>query len=292
MNHSHSPSSASSTSSTIGIFDSGIGGLGVAREIRSQSPSTAITYFADTAYAPYGPKTEDFIRQRAFDITAKLCAQGCASIVVACNSATSAAIDELRIAFPQIRFVGYEAPIKPAFAASKNGRVGVMATRATLESARFAQLALLAPEGSKLVSRACPHLASAIETGDFRRIDLLAREHARAFELEGCDTVALGCTHYPLARRFLEAAFGPRVGLVSACAAVARQALAASQADKPIKSETKLAASFGASGDLESAFDRAKTWAPHFALSLSPMAWDLGRQDPLLTQQALNQPQA
>jgi len=209
----------------IGVFDSGVGGVSLLAPLRALLPDARIRYLADSAHAPYGERDEAAIVTRSLRISEHLVAAGAQLLVVACNTATAAAVTELRRVHPGRPIVGIEPGLKPALARSRNGRVGVMATAATLRSARFR--ALLAREaGARQVHlQACVGLAAAIEHGELDDPQLAAtvERHCRPLREAGVDTVALGCTHYPFARSAIEAALGPGVEVVDTSEAVAAQ---------------------------------------------------------------------
>lgn len=210
----------------IGVFDSGIGGQSVLRALRARLPDEAFTYVADTEHAPYGEKDEAFVAQRSLAIARDLIeGQGAKLVVVACNTATAAAIHVLRDAWPQIPFVGVEPPIKPAVALTRTNHVGVMATRGTLASAKFKSLLdSLDESGVTFILQACDGLAHAIETDDGPRVRALCDEYVGAIRSKGdVDTLVLGCTHYALVPDVVQAAAGPGVRLVDAGEAVARR---------------------------------------------------------------------
>ena len=209
----------------IGLFDSGVGGLSVLRALRPRCPDAVLHCVADAGQAPYGDRDEAFVRERALRIGRHLAGAGAQILVVACNTATAAAVDALRAAFGTLPVVGIEPGIKPAMALSRNGRIGVMATSTTLRSARFLAL-LQAHAGSAEVHlQACPGLATAIETGDLDAPPLraLVERHTGPLRAAGVDTVVLGCTHYVFARAAIQACFGDAVGIVDTADAVARR---------------------------------------------------------------------
>lgn len=210
----------------IGVFDSGVGGLSLLRVLHRRLPQAALHYVADSAYAPYGERSEAEIRTRSLRIAEHLLSEGAGMLVVACNTATAAAVDALRTRWPAIPVVGIEPGLKPALAASRCGRVGVMATATTLRSDRFR--ALLAREaGDRAVHlQACTGLADAIERldpADPSMCELIER-HCAPLRAAGVDAVALGCTHYPLVRAQIEQALGPNVQVIDTSEAVAEQA--------------------------------------------------------------------
>ncbi|MEO8807819.1 MAG: glutamate racemase [Burkholderiaceae bacterium] len=208
----------------IGIFDSGVGGLSVLRELRRELPGAALHYVADSGHAPYGERSDAYVLDRSQRVASHLIHCGAEIVVIACNTATAVAARSLRESWPQTPIVGVEPGIKPALAATRNGRVGVMATRGTLNSDKFRELvAVLAPH-KPLHLRACDGLAAAIEEGfpDAPGLLSLVAHHARPLRDAGIDTVVLGCTHYAFARQQIQAAFGPAVHVIDTAVAVAR----------------------------------------------------------------------
>jgi glutamate racemase len=218
----------SSAPRAIGVFDSGVGGLSVLQALHRHAPHVPLLYLADSAHAPYGERDGAFVVARSRAIAAHLLAQGAAGIVVACNTATAAAVHELRTTWPRVPIVGVEPGLKPAAAATRNGCVGVLATTGTLASARFSALRQAQPAGVRFVTRACPGLARLIEDGDLDAPALHAaiRQHATALRDAGVDTVVLGCTHYDFVRHHIQSALGPGVHIVDTADAVARHAVA------------------------------------------------------------------
>jgi glutamate racemase len=212
----------------IGVFDSGIGGLSVLRALRAQLPRERFTYIADTANAPYGERGDDFVAGRSLAITRELVDNhGARLVVVACNTATAAAIHLLRDAHPGVPIVGIEPALKPAARITKSGRVGVMATRGTLESAKFAAL-LHGVEGqAHFVLQPCDGLAHAIERGDDGSVRSLCEQYAGAIlQAGGVDTLVLGCTHYAFAEDTLRNIVGPGVAIIEPGPSVAKRAAA------------------------------------------------------------------
>jgi glutamate racemase len=221
------PPAAAITDATvcIGVFDSGVGGLSVLRALRAALPRARLLYVADSAHAPYGERDEAYVVDRAERIAAHLLREGAQMIVVACNTATAAAVAGLRAAHPGLPIVGVEPGLKPAIALSRDGRIGVMATTGTLRSDKFRRLMADHARDVTVHLQACPGLAHAIEVGepDSPQVQALVAEHAAPLVAHGVDTVVLGCTHYPFALAALAASFGPRVALVDTAEAVARQ---------------------------------------------------------------------
>src|SRR5690606_6391302 len=150
----------------IGVFDSGVGGLSVLREIRLRLPRESLLYLADSGHVPYGEKSPEFIRERCRSIAAFLLGQGAKALVLACNTATAAGIAELRERYPQIPLVGMEPAVKPAARATRSGVVGVLATTGTLKSARFAALLDRFASDVRVVTQPCPGLVECVEAGE------------------------------------------------------------------------------------------------------------------------------
>jgi glutamate racemase len=220
------PAPPSPPALSIGVFDSGVGGLSVLRSLRALMPQARFLYVADSGHAPYGERDETYVVERARAITAHLLAQGAQLVVVACNTATAAAVQALRERWPAVGFVGVEPGLKPAIARSRNRRIGVMATRGTLQSAKFRRLVEAHAAGVELVLQPCDGLARALEEGDADAPAVLAlvERHTAPLRAAGVDTVVLGCTHYPFATSAIGAALGPGVALIDTAQAVALQA--------------------------------------------------------------------
>jgi glutamate racemase len=208
----------------VGIFDSGIGGLSVAREIRRSLPREHLLYVADSAYVPYGDRTDDEVRARTLAGGRYLERRGAKLLVVACNTASGAALELLRERL-SIPVVGLEPAVKPAVALSRNGRVGVMATAGTLRSERYARLVRAYGDGARVIAQPCIGLADAIEDGhlDDDVLRGLLPGFIGPLQAAGVDTVVLGCTHYPFVREQIAAALGPEVRIVESGPAIARR---------------------------------------------------------------------
>jgi glutamate racemase len=206
------------------VFDSGVGGISVAREIRRALPAEHLLYVADTAYVPYGERGDDEVRARTLAIGEWIAAQGAKVLVVACNTASGAALEALRerLAIPVI---GLEPALKPAVRQTRNGRVGVMATSGTLRSARFQRLVDNYADGVEVVRDPCPGLADLVEDGLLAGPELAERMEAYVAPLResGVDTVVLGCTHYVFVRDAIREALGPDVRLLDSGEAIARR---------------------------------------------------------------------
>ena len=213
----------------VGVFDSGIGGLSILRALRAELPHENFLYFADTGHGPYGEREESFVSQRTLDIARQLRqSHAIKALVVACNTATAAAIHLLRAEHPGLPVIGVEPALKPAAATTRTRRVAVLATRGTLASAKFAALHASVAHAAQFVLQPCDGLAAAIEADDAQRIAALCDQYTRSAGEFGTnegqiDTLVLGCTHYPFATAQFERLAGPGVQLVETGAPVARQ---------------------------------------------------------------------
>jgi glutamate racemase len=208
----------------IGVFDSGVGGLSVAREIRALLPSEDMIYVADSAYCPYGGRPLEEISARAVAVTSALIRGGAKLVVAACNTASGAAIDLLRATF-DVPIVGLEPAVKPAAASSAAGRIAVLATPATLKTERFNRLVDRHGAGVEVVKVACPGFVELVEAGEVTGPRALAtvREDLAPVLSSPVDRVVLGCTHYPFLRDTITEVLGPDVEVLDSGAAVARQ---------------------------------------------------------------------
>jgi glutamate racemase len=211
---------------TIGVFDSGVGGLTVTREIRALLPEADLVYIGDSVNAPYGPRSEAEIQTLSAGQARYLVQRcQCELIVVACNTATAAAVTLLRETFPETPIVGMEPAVKPAVAATQSGIVGVLATVGTLKSAKLA--ALLEREGSRVrfLTHSCPGWVEAIECGALETPATrhLIHQHVVPLLAAGADTLVLGCTHFPALRPMIQAIVGPTITLIDTGQAVARR---------------------------------------------------------------------
>jgi len=209
----------------IGIFDSGVGGLSVLREVRRLLPDEDVIFLADQAHVPYGPRSLEQVRAFSEEITRYLLGRGAKLIVVACNTASAAALHYLRATFPQTPFVGMEPAVKPAAEYTQSGVVGVLATPATFQGELYASVIERFAQGVTVLQDTCPGLVEQIEKGaldsdETRRI----LEAALALMIaRGVDRVVMGCTHYPFVIPLIEEIVGPDVGVIDPAPAVARQ---------------------------------------------------------------------
>ena len=232
MNSSASDNSGKlKASGPIGIFDSGVGGLSVLRHIATRLPDEELVYFADSGYAPYGDKPEEFVVERSFLITDFLLKQDIKALVVACNTATAMAIHLLREKYPDLPIVGVEPGLKPAAAKTITGTVGVMATERTLASNKFHVLHQLLNDqtGVHFIMQACNGMADLIEHAelDSEPIFELVQRYLLPLLEQKADTIVLGCTHYPFVRHVIEkvaADYGStQLNIIDTGYAVARQ---------------------------------------------------------------------
>jgi glutamate racemase len=208
----------------VGIFDSGAGGLTVLHECLVTLPHEDFVYLGDGARCPYGPRPRDEIRRFAHEIAAYLAGSGVKLIVAACNSATAAALPELQESL-DVPIVGVLAPeAHAAVQATRNRRIGVLATEATVESGRYAAAVRALDAGAQVVTVACPRLVPLIEAGETNHaLDEAVRECSAPLKAARVDTVILGCTHYPLIRRIFERVFGRETTLVFSAEETARE---------------------------------------------------------------------
>lgn len=220
-----------SVTAPIGVFDSGVGGLSVLRHIRAQLPHEHLLYFADSGFAPYGDKPESVVAERSLAVAGFLVANGAKALVVACNTATVAAIKVLRAHYPDMPLVGVEPGLKPAAAATRNGKVGVLATKVTIAGAKFLLLRdqISAASTAQFLLQGCPGLVDQIELGDLgsAQIRTLLERYVVPLLDQGADTLVLGCTHYPFVLatlgQVIAAATSRDIVLIDTGDAVARQ---------------------------------------------------------------------
>lgn len=216
---------ASIQKSSIGIFDSGVGGLSVLREIQTLLPGENVFYVADQAHVPYGSRPVDQVRAFSEGITRFLLSKGAKIIVVACNTASAAALHDLRKKFSEVPFVGMEPAVKPAAEYTKTGVVGVLATPATFQGALYASVVERFASGVTVLQHTCPGLVAQIEQGelDTPKTREILEEALLPMLKKGIDTVVLGCTHYPFVIPLIEQICGDPVRVIDPAPAVARQ---------------------------------------------------------------------
>lgn len=220
------------SASPVGVFDSGVGGLSVLGALRAELPRERFVYFADTAHAPYGERGDAYVTEHSRRVVDTLVREhGIKALVVACNTATVAAIKAVRARYPDLPVVGVEPGLKPAAAATRSGKVGVLATARTLKGEKFLQLReqISAATGAEFLLQAAVGLVDQIELGDLESpvIAAMLERYIAPLLAQGADTLVLGCTHYPFVRdgiqRVLDAHGNGAVQLVDTGDAVARQ---------------------------------------------------------------------
>ena len=221
MNLIHSPK----PSAPIGIFDSGVGGLSVLRAIRAQMPEESVIYFGDQGHIPYGSRPMEQIRDFSEAITRFLLDHDAKIIVVACNTASAAALKYLRETFPTVPFVGMEPAVKPAAEHTQTGKVGVLATPATFQGALYASVVERFANGVELFQNTCPGLVQQIERGNLNgsETNRILKDALLPMLEKNIDTVVLGCTHYPFVIPLIEQIVGENVRVIDPAPSVAKQ---------------------------------------------------------------------
>jgi glutamate racemase len=209
----------------IGIFDSGVGGLSVLRAVREVLASESLIYLADQVHVPYGPRSLEQVRAFSEGITRYLLAQDAKLVVVACNTASAAALHHLRQVFSQVSFVGMEPAVKPAAERTKSGVVGVLATPATFQGELFASVVERFANGVTVLQDTCPGLVMEVDAGhlDTPKVRTILERALKPMLAQGIDTVVLGCTHFPFVIPTIEAIVGPGVRVIDPAPAIARQ---------------------------------------------------------------------
>lgn len=242
----------------IGLFDSGVGGLSIWRQVVHALPSESLLYVADQANVPYGHRSADEIQANSLGIADYLVAQGCKAIVVACNTASAVALEPLRQRFPQMPILGLEPAVKPAVQLTRSGVVGVMATPATFQGQLYRATVGRYATAVQVVEQVCVGLAELVEQGDLEGPDCDARlmGYLQPMLDAGADTIVLGCTHYPFVIESIRRLVGPAMAVLDPAPAVARH----------------LADVLGQAGLL--ATDPAGALAPRFATTADPLAFN------------------
>jgi len=246
----------------IGVFDSGVGGLSVLAQIRQRLPQETLLYVADSKYMPYGCKPAHLVQERCMEIAAFFARRQCKAVVVACNTATAAAVHQIRgkYSFPVI---GMEPALKPAVQHSKSGVVGVLATRGTLGSEKFNRLTSRFSQQARVIIQPCPGLVERIEAGDLsgRKTRALLESFLQPLMRQGVDTLVLGCTHYPFIMPLIRDITGDGICLMDSGDAIASE-LQRQLALRGLLSESSHASvAFWSSGDTaESASMMSRLW--------------------------------
>ena len=205
-------------------MDSGVGGLSVYREIRKVLPSESYIYFSDNAYCPYGEKSADFICQRAREITNLFISKGADAIVIACNTATAAAIETLRSEY-DLPFVGMEPAVKPAAIGTKSGVIGVLATAGTLKASKYLKTRDKYSDGITIAEHVGEGFVELVESSELsgKRAEDIVRRSLEPLLAAGADTIVLGCTHYPFLLPLLQKIAGEGITFIDPAPAVAKQ---------------------------------------------------------------------
>ena len=247
--------SRSTASNPIGIFDSGVGGATVLRQLHALLPYEDLLFLADQANCPYGPRPVAELRALSAANTHWLLARGAKLIVVACNTASAGALHWLRAAFGNVPFVGMVPAVKPAVEQTRSGVVGVLATTATIQGELLDEVVMRWAGGTTVVRQACPGLVEQIEAGalDAPATAALLERYLRPLLAADADTIVLGCTHYPLLIPQIERIAGPGVRLLDAAPAVARQAGRVLEARRELHSDRSRTGqiSYATTGDRE-----------------------------------------
>ncbi len=265
----------------IGVFDSGLGGLTVARAIREALPAEQLIYVGDQAHVPYGDRADAEILSFSEGIANWLLGRGAKALVIACNTASAAALKPLRESLPHVPIVGMEPAVKPAVEHTRTGVVGVIATVATMQGAVFASIVERFAQGVEVLQQACPGLVRQIEARDLDgpRTEAMLRGWLEPMVARGIDALVLGCTHYPLVRPLIERIVGPGVRVIDPAPAIARRLA-------QVLGEKDLAAHAGTGGiDVYTSGDADALRAMLRSLGMGPwpvhaLRWEAGRLSP------------
>lgn len=212
-------------SQPVGVFDSGIGGVSVLTSIRAELPTIDLIYVGDNAHLPYGEKSMEEIRGYTQSVMEFLISKGCRIIVIACNTASAAALRFLREQFPEINFIGMEPAVKPAAEQTQTGVVGVIATTATFQGELFASVVERFANGVKVIQQPCPGLVQQIEAGELESTEtmMMLRKWLEPMKAQNVDRIVLGCTHYPFVRKAIHVILGDDVRIIDPAPAIAKQ---------------------------------------------------------------------
>jgi glutamate racemase len=248
----------------IGVFDSGVGGLAVLKALHALLPQANLLYVADSGHAPYGERSVAYVAERSRRIATHLIAEGAVGLVIPCNTATAAAVHLLRAEWPQLPIIGIEPGLKPAAAATRNGRIGVMATTGTLASEKFRALVQAQPPHLTVIAQPCRGLADLIEQGDLDAPALrqCIERHVAALRAADVDTVVLGCTHYGFVAHHIAAALGEGVQLIDTVEPVARQAVRRLRAAVAAQPPDEVRVHLQTTGDVARLRTIASAWLP------------------------------
>jgi glutamate racemase len=265
----------------IGVFDSGVGGLSVLHEIRRALPGEDLLYVADSAHAPYGDKSQQFIEDRSIAISEFLVSRHVKAIVVACNTATGAAIATLRSRFA-VPIIAMEPAVKPAALNTQSGVIGVLATSRTLVSDNFVQLFARYGADVEIWGQACPGLVEQVEAGDLsgNKTRLLLAQYVAPLLERKADIIVLGCTHYPFLAPLIQEIAGSGVAVIDSAAAVARELRRRLEQDNLLANDARTGTEyFWTSGTLDNAKPLvSQLWQAEVQVSVLPVyAVDVGR---------------
>jgi glutamate racemase len=232
--------STTNSDAPIGVFDSGVGGLSVLREIRRELPAEDLIYVADSGYAPYGDRPEEYVRGRAVAIMEFLRTKDAKAVVVACNTVTGIAVDALRARY-DLPIVAIEPAVKPAAARSRSRVVGVLATTQTLAGQKFAKLVSTYAGDVEVLTQAAPGLVDQVEAGRLNTPSThsLVERYLRPMLDKGADTIVLGCTHYPFLDDLIRDVAGPDVAVIDSAVPVARELRRRLQASRLLAAEDR-----------------------------------------------------
>lgn len=209
----------------IGVFDSGVGGLAVLTEIRKALPEADLTYVADRARAPYGSRSLAEVQAMSSEVAAWLVGRSASTIVIACNTASAAALESLRMEHPQVSFVGMEPAVKPAASSTSSGVIGVLATAATFQGRLFRSVVERYAGAARVLARACPGWVELVEDGRVagRFVEDAVRAEVDPLINQGADLLVIGCTHFSFLVPVIRDVCGDRIGIVDPSPAVAAQ---------------------------------------------------------------------
>ncbi len=215
-----------SDSRPVGFFDSGLGGLCILKSFKRLCPKESTVYIADSAHCPYGNRPADEIREYAFANTRTLLERSCKMIVVACNTATAAAIDDLRAKYPAIPFIGLEPAVKPAASHSRTGIVGVLATAGTFNGRLYRETSARFAQGVTILATVADEFVTLVERGETsgEQAEEVVRAKVEPLLAAGADYIVLGCTHFPHLKKHIKKVVAGRAEILDPSAAVARQA--------------------------------------------------------------------
>ena len=260
----------------VGIFDSGVGGLSVLREIQALLPTQPLYYIGDQVHVPYGKRQPDEIRRFSFAMTRYLLDAGAGLIVVACNTASAAALKDLRQEFPDVPFVGMEPALKPATQQTHNKVVGVLATPATFQGELYNTLVEKFARDVDVLTSTLPGLVEAIEAGrlDTPQTRAILEEAIKPMLAQGADTLVLGCTHFPFALPLIREIAGPDVNVIDPAPAIARRTHVLLQEHHLLSPDgNSVSLQFATSGDLN-AFNASIVNLLHLQTQPLQLLWD------------------